>query len=242
MHPPRQPNYTVHVQEGEQSSSTGRISSFTPETIDVDFDLDQAPAFPLGVAVAVSMERGEVPTRFVAQVVVRRELDGNRRFTLRVAEPAVLAFLGARDLRAAARVRPSEGEPIEVHLYLGGQAPLVRGQLYDLSNTGIAASFAPEEEPRLHQASEVSVRFTLPNEKKSVRLVGHIRNRVLQEGGIRYGILFDESASLESPEQIQAIQRYVRRRQIEELQVARDLLASQEESSGGTSDLSDQAA
>lgn len=229
MQEPQTPNLVVHLQEGDDEVAVGRISGYTPETIDVDIAIEGAPTYSLGTALSVSIDRGNQVNRFATKVVARKELEASRRFTLRVAEPAVLAFLGARDLRGNPRVRPGSEEAVEVHLYLGGQAPLVRGLLYDLSSTGLAVWIPPEEEVRLKEALEISVRFTFPGEKKPILLVGPIRNRTLLHDGVKYGIAFDEAATKRFPEQWEDIKRYIRRRQLEELQAARELLDSQAE-------------
>ncbi len=230
MQEPQTPNLVVHLQGGDDEVAVGRISGYTPETIDVDIVIEGAPAYSMGTALSVSIDRGKQVNRFATQVVARKELDGSRRYTLRVAEPAVLAFLGARDLRGNPRVRPGSEEKVEVNLYLGGQAPLVRGSLYDLSSTGLAVWLPAEEDVRWNEASEVSVRFTIPGEKKPTLLVGAIRNRTLLNDGIKYGIAFDEAATKRFSEQWEDIKRYIRRRQLEELQAARELLDSQVES------------
>ena len=212
------------VGEGGGGPLAGTICAYTPETIEVEFGEEVNSSFSLGSVVSVTIDRGGRLANFSAMVVARKEIERGRRFTLRVAEPAVLAFLGARDLRSHQRVRPSDRQPIDVHIHLGSMEPLVRGTLIDLSTTGIAIEVSTEDEARVIDADPISVRFEFPGESRPLLLVGKIRNRRLLDNGVKYGIEFDAVASRRFPQQRGRIQRYICQRQLEDLQAARAAL------------------
>lgn len=212
---------TDDVIEGEIVDSDG-------QQVVVEFGPDAAPPLPLGTRVELSLapEGKKRPTRSAvrtvgARVVARADNVTSRRYSVRVEPPETMALIGVKNERGAVRVPPSSDQPIMVELRLADESAMVESWVIDLSRTGMGVLIKTADEDELAHVSELELRFSLPDDRDPVVLVGLIRHRSLCGAAIRYGIQFDKAKSGRYEHDEQRMNRYVMRRQMELLRRSR---------------------
>jgi hypothetical protein len=185
-----------------------------------------AVSFPAGACPPLGLAR-EVRLRFraaggsgsavlAARTRQRRERVGHREYQFQFADKeAVEAQLvpwvrPLLDRRSVLRVRPPASRPIEVRL----EAPELRrpatGQLFDLSEAGMAVLVVPEAEEHLAEVEHVRASFVLPGRPPApIELATRIVIRRLVSTRVQLGLVFLPERSAGFMGQEQAIRRFV---------------------------------
>lgn len=154
---------------------------------------------PGSVKLTLWPDESKAPISLEAKAAnVEQKPDGVRlglRFEAEAARDAVDGDLLAMfNQRRALRVSPDPRRPIAVNVIRPGDAPVLEGEMVDVSVEGMAVRLPAEAAARLLPGAAVVLRFRLTGAKEAIRMAGLLRHVRPGEGGVACGFAFDPAA------------------------------------------------
>lgn len=196
----------------------GHLEDVSRRRMRVRFPADAEALLPLGreFRVLVHAAGGGRSLETRGTITLRVEHESERSYGLELCEDLEQALLQHTCRRAARRVRPEPDAPVAVTVRPVGRTGGVIGELDDLSVLGLSVWIAEAAEAELGESTEVELRFRLPGCERSLRVVGHIRYRVLQATQVQLGVELDLARSRDPEQAEDALSHYVMMRQLDQ--------------------------
>ena len=239
----RRNNYRVKIDDGilglsvvtskAQEPCRGRVIDMSVEGVGAVFPLSGCPALALESEVELSFTSDELKTPLVTSATVRSRADSEngRAYGFQFSdrdqfESRLLPRLQVLiNRRSSFRVEACPESPVEVALETFDTGETHRGQLINISASGIRIQLPLKSDSMLAEKRFLRLSFSLPNCQRPFALVGDIRYRDLTSTVADYGIAFDLERSENFERQTDSIADYAAKRQREILSFLRQSIS-----------------
>lgn len=211
----------VAVKRPRDSLCVGHLIDLSASGVGIRFLGLSAPNLTVGeeIDLVFSSEKLNAPLTWAARVQHRAEEDGSRRYGFRFLQAQKLdahlppVFRQYFNRRRAVRVAPDPARPVSVTLAAAPEGLPLDARLENISALGVGVSLEAGLDAAFVETTKIRISIDLPDARRPITMVAHIRYRRLVGSRIYYGVEFDPEVSEDFERQQDIIVKYVTKRE-----------------------------